>query len=437
MNHKLSKSLLLGMAGLIISSQSIAQTATQITVRIENVAPLQGTFQTPVWVGLHDGTFDAYNGGTPANSLPNPAALANQGITSTFGVVGSGLNALGQGAMEAICEDGNTAQIAADFAFLNPNGQDATVAGPEAPSRPPLAPGEFTEFSFTVSDPSSIDNRYFSYASMILPSNDFCIANGNPRAHQLFNEAGEFIATSFFVQGIEALDAGTEVDDEIPANTAFFGQAAPNTGVVQNGNIGTIGRSDVDGTGFIAPNSNDSAVTILEDPRFVEGNFNVPGYSFLKFTFTQSPVIDITDELRFRSILLGRNEVPAVRTRAIGLSYASLINEGSLLEVLASVIRLPANDSITVAHLHLAPEGANGPVVADLLEDGPVTPAAKGRIQRIAASLESSSLVGPLAGQSLSDLIREIQAGNIYVNIHSEQSPAGLIRGQLKVRPQY
>jgi len=199
------------IAAGILSTTAYAE-PTRITVQIENVSPMQATFVTPVWVGLHDGVaFDTYNGNTPANSRP----------------------IAGSNALESICEDGSTEAISDDFTTLQPLGQQATLPGPNGP----IAPGEMTSFSFIV-DSDDPNTRYLSYASMVLPSNDFCISNGSPLAHPLFNDSGEFIAESFFVAGNEALDAGTEVNDEIPANTAFFGQAAPNTGVDENGNIG-------------------------------------------------------------------------------------------------------------------------------------------------------------------------------------------------------
>lgn len=34
---------------------------TQVIVNIENLAPQQGTFLTPVWVGFHNGNFDIYD----------------------------------------------------------------------------------------------------------------------------------------------------------------------------------------------------------------------------------------------------------------------------------------------------------------------------------------------------------------------------------------
>ncbi len=416
----LNRTKLLGVSLAVVASTLVtanvyAQSQTRVTVRIENVAPDTATFQTPVWVGLHDGaTFDTYNGNTPAGSRP---------------IAGS-VNALGQSAMEEICEDGGTGQIAADFAQLQPNGVDTTIQGPNGG---PIAPGEITEFTFTV-DANNPDNRYLSYASMVLPSNDFCISNGNPAAHPIFDENGNFIAQSFFVTGAEALDAGTEVNDEIPANTAFFGQATPNTGVIENRVIGTIGV-DLPATGFLPVNPSDAAITILETPRFAEANFRQRGYSFLKFTFSAEAAPDIIEELQFTSFLRGSNEVPSVRTRAFGLVKSELLNEGNVLEVLAAIVRLPRNTEIVAAHLHLGAAGENGPVVADLLSNGELGNGRK--VRRIAASLEANDLVGPLAGNTLSDLVRAIQEERVYVNIHTDRNPSGELRGQLTERKQY
>jgi len=405
---KITKSILAITASCLLVGTAFAE-PTRVTVRIENVAPDAATFQTPVWVGLHDGvTFDTYNGGQPAGLLPNPGSV----------------NQFGQGAMEAICEDGATAQIAADFAQLQPLGQDMTVPGPNGP----IAPGEIAEFTFTV-DSVDPNTRYFSYASMILPSNDFCISNALPDRHPIFDAEGNFVAESFFVVGNETLDAGTEVNDEIPANTAFFGQAARDTGVDQNGVIARIGTNGTPNVGFLAPNPNDPAITILEDPLFAESTFLQTGYSLLKFTFAQEPAADIVEELEFRSVLRGRNEVPSVRTRTFGAASAALLEQGTVLEVLASIVRLPSDVEITLAHLHLGAEGENGPVIANLLAENPVDDSTS--IRRINASLESSDLLGPLSGQTLSDLVRAIQEERVYVNIHTDRNPAGEVRGQL------
>lgn len=394
---QLSKQTLAVAAGCLVAS-SVFAAPTRVVVQIENVAPMQATFLTPMWIGLHDGeAFDTYNGNTPANSRPVAGSLA----------------------MESLCEDGSTAAISADFSALQPLAQQATVPGPNGP----IAPGEMTQFSFVVdsNDPSA---RYFSYASMVLPSNDFCISNGNPKAHEVFDENGNFVAQSFFVAGNEALDAGTEVNDEIPANTAFFGQAAPNTGEVENGVIGTLGSDLVNVSGFLPQGSGG----ILDAARFREADFSQNGYSFVKIKFSAAPAV--TEELRFRTVLRGSNEVPAVKTRALGVTKANLVENGELLQLRAAIVRLSRRVDITMAHLHLGKAGENGPVIANLLADDDFSN--RGRRTRVLnTELNGNSLVGPLQGQPLDTLIAEIKAGNVYVNIHTDRNPSGELRGQL------
>ena len=398
MNH-LSQSLFklstMALSSYLVASSALAD-PTRVTVRIENVAPLQGTFLTPYWVGIHDGqAFDTYDGATPASSNPIPTSVA----------------------MESLCEDGSTDVISDNFSTLQPLGQQATIPGPNGP----IAPGEVVEQSFVV-DSNDPGSRYFSYASMIIPSNDFCISNGNPQAHPLFDENGNFVAQSFFVSGPEALDAGTEVNDELPDNTAFFGQAAPNTGVDEGGLIGDAGDLP-DFSGFLPRGSGG----ILDDPRFSEADFTLPGYSFVKFTFTAAPAI--TEELKFKSFLSGRNEVPPVQTRAFGFLLAKLVENGEKINLAAAALRLR---NVTAAHLHLGAEGENGPVVVDLLANGELTNRGRG-IKLLKAQFTKDALTGPLAGQPLDALSAAIQEGNVYINIHTEQNPAGELRGQLRV----
>lgn len=389
----------LGLALLVPTVGVASANDTRVLVTIENLAPVAGTFQTPVWVGFHEGQFDTYDGNTPASSNPRAGSIA----------------------MESICEDGNTGPIAADFADLS-DGVDATIPGPNGP----IAPGDIASQSFILdgSDPSL---AYFSYASMILPSNDFCISNGNPRAHLIFDGAGNFVAESFFVSGSEVLDAGTEVNDEIPANTAFFGQATPNTGVDENGVIGTIG-TDLEERGFLPVGSGG----ILDDPRFRMADFLAPGYPAVKISFSAADAI--VDDLDYVGKLSGRNEVPAVSGKAFGFARVELREEGTVLDYISFAKRLR---KVQAAHLHLGQEGENGPVVALLLPadlEGLSRREQKRLDRRIQAQITTGDLVGPLAGQPLDALIAEINAGNVYVNIHTESNPSGAIRGQLELK---
>jgi RTX calcium-binding nonapeptide repeat (4 copies)/Spondin_N len=211
----------------------------QLTIEIENLAPTQGTLLTPVWFAFHNGTFDTYDRGRPASP-----------------------------GVERIAEDGDAAALGAEFGLSGFGTVAGVVAGPVgAPG--PIDAGETASLSVTL-DAHDPNSRYFNYASMIIPSNDFFIANGNERAHEIFDAEGNFIGADFIVLGSQVLDAGTEVNDEIPANTAFFGQAVPNTGTPENGVVRTA-------TGFI-PNG-----PILSDPRFANADFTAPGYQVARF----------------------------------------------------------------------------------------------------------------------------------------------------------
>lgn len=177
--------------------------AMQVKVTITSLAPSQGVEFTPVWVGFHDGGFDTYNLGEAASAD-----------------------------LERLAEDGNAAPISAAFSAAGYT-QQATLQG-TAIGSPRFEPGDSTSFIFDL-DGSNPNSRYISFLSMVLPSNDAFFGNGIPTGHRIFNDDGSFDGEDFIVLGSVVRDAGTEVNDEIPANTARLGQASPNTGVDQFG----------------------------------------------------------------------------------------------------------------------------------------------------------------------------------------------------------
>ncbi|MCI0541364.1 MAG: spondin domain-containing protein [Verrucomicrobiales bacterium] len=211
-------------------------------VTVENLAPPNGTYLTPMWVGFHDGTFDLYDLGAPAS----------MGI-------------------ERIAEDGNVAPLSAAFAASGLGSVDGVLGGG------PIAPGTSASTILNL-DPNSPASRYFSYASMIIPSNDAFIANGNPLSFEIFDGSGAFLGANFIVLGSMVRDAGTEVNDEIPANTAFFGQATPDTGVDENGVVH-------EHLGFLAVGSGG----ILDAPDFAAADFTTSGYQVARVTISAVP----------------------------------------------------------------------------------------------------------------------------------------------------
>ena len=377
--------LLIPVLGLASSGLVMAQDY-RVNVLIENLAPSNGTFQTPVWVGFHDGTFDTYDGGTLANSLPIP----------------------GSNALESLAEDGNTMPLSADFDTLGAGTEQATLFGPNGP----IAPGDRASGTFLL-DPMNPADRYFSYASMVIPSNDAFIANGNPLAHPIFNDVGEFVGEPFFVNGPNGVnDAGTEENDEIPANTAFFGQMAPNVGVTTSEPI------------VAHPGFNPAELGgILADMRFRNGQFTHPGYPFVRMSFKVSPAV--TDFGIFQARVSSFAQVPMNDSNAFGLATAILLDEGTRLVLIVQTLGL---EDLTAAHLHMALPGENGPVVANVLP-APSNP--MGGSDLFIAELQTGDLVGPLADFPLDELIRRMDLDRIYLNLHSTAYPDGEIRGQV------
>lgn len=141
----------------------------------------------------------------------------------------------------------------------------------------------------------------------------------------------------------------------------------------------------------------------------------------------------------FVAHLVGGNEVPAVDTRAQGQAIFKLSEDGSELHYKLIVANI---ENVVASHIHRAPAGSNGGVVAFLF--GSVPPGG-GRSDGVLAegTITAADLVGPLAGASLGDLVAEMRAGNTYVNVHTNDGvgdpntgpgdvASGEIRGQIR-----
>jgi hypothetical protein len=133
----------------------------------------------------------------------------------------------------------------------------------------------------------------------------------------------------------------------------------------------------------------------------------------------------------FIAPMSGDQEVPAVDTRARGQATFTLSEDGSELSYRLIVANL---ENVTMAHIHLAPAGVNGPVVLWLYPAGPPPQLIEGRSSGVLATgtATEANLVGPLAGAPLSALIEAMRSGNAYVNVHTSQYPPGEIRGQIR-----
>ncbi|MBD0383994.1 CHRD domain-containing protein [Paenibacillus sedimenti] len=129
----------------------------------------------------------------------------------------------------------------------------------------------------------------------------------------------------------------------------------------------------------------------------------------------------------FRAILRGRNEVPPVRTIASGNALFQLNRSGTQLRFILVIRNI---SRVTQGHIHLGRIGQNGPVVAFLF--GPNKFGISVRRGVVRGVLTNQDLVGQLEGKTIRDLIREIENGNAYVNVHTIQNPDGEVRGQIR-----
>jgi hypothetical protein len=136
------------------------------------------------------------------------------------------------------------------------------------------------------------------------------------------------------------------------------------------------------------------------------------------------------DTVNFRAHLSGREEVPPVDTRAQGQAIFQLSEDGTELHYMLIVANI---QNVTMAHIHLAPAGVNGPVVAWLYPAGPPPQLIPGRVNGVLArgTITDADVVGLLAGTGVEGLLDAIEAGNTYVNVHTSQFPPGEIRGQI------
>ena len=132
----------------------------------------------------------------------------------------------------------------------------------------------------------------------------------------------------------------------------------------------------------------------------------------------------------FRAHLTGDQEVPAVETNATGQAIFQLSKDGTQLSYKLIVANI---EDVRMAHLHLAPAGMNGGVAAWLYPMGPPPVTIPGTYNGTLSQgvLTTADLRGALAGKTIGDLVDQILAGKVYVNVHTMQFGGGEIRGQI------
>jgi hypothetical protein len=136
----------------------------------------------------------------------------------------------------------------------------------------------------------------------------------------------------------------------------------------------------------------------------------------------------------FRADLNGAQEVPPVVSGANGT--ASTMFSADLTSVAFS-LSVFNGVGVTQAHIHCAPAGANGPVVAFLFGFDPVGVNVNGLLAQgvlTNANILPQNPPDPACGvviTNIASLQTAMEQGRLYVNVHSLARPAGEVRGQL------
>lgn len=204
------------LRGIAVATCFAAASAHAITVKVkvENVSETEGLWFTPVFFGFHDGSFDTFDSGSAASS-----------------------------SIEALAEGGNPGGLVSDISGVA--GAQSHVLLQDGSGGPPgvlFSPGESNYFTINL---DSMYNRYLSFATMLLPTNDAFFGNDDPTKYELFDMDGNFNGSQEInLFGSNIWDAGTEENDLMGAPLSALGGTSTDT---IGGSIALLGQVGLDG----------------------------------------------------------------------------------------------------------------------------------------------------------------------------------------------
>lgn len=210
--------------------------AVSVKVTITNLASPGGLALTPLYTAFHDSSFDAFTVGNEAS----------EGI-------------------EQLAELGDPSQVRQIRLETQPESTGGVIAAADN-GVPPIEPGETASSVFQL---NPADHQFFTYLSMVLPSNDTFI--GNDDALRIFDNDGNFLGNQVItVTGNQIYDAGTEVNNASPTGGAAPFAGAPG-GADENGVI-TAGQSlqDFAGLFLFGQQLDANQIDFLQDPANFE-----------------------------------------------------------------------------------------------------------------------------------------------------------------------
>lgn len=170
----------------------------EVTIRVENLSPTNSIAFAPLRVGFNNGTYDSFNVGQTAS----PAIVS-------------------------IAEGGSGADWFPAFMAADPTAVLGTVVPTPAG---PLTPGASASATFTI---DTDVNPFFTFGSMVVPSNDYFIGNDSPTQYRLFDGDGNLLIQEINQFGRDIWETGSETTDA--ANAAFLMGGNNNSRTPENG----------------------------------------------------------------------------------------------------------------------------------------------------------------------------------------------------------
>ena len=141
-------------------------------------------------------------------------------------------------------------------------------------------------------------------------------------------------------------------------------------------------------------------------------------------------LINAQNESKYAAKLIGKSVVPPVNTTAAGRAIIYIDNNW-----LSWKLNLTGTTDPIMSHMHMGKKGANGVIVADLLNliNSPKTENTTERMI-ITGNISASDLQGPMKGKTFADLQSAIKALDLYIDLHTKDHPDGELRGTIKIQ---
>jgi hypothetical protein len=131
----------------------------------------------------------------------------------------------------------------------------------------------------------------------------------------------------------------------------------------------------------------------------------------------------ISSAATFGAALSGSNQTTPVETAAVGGATVTVDGETATYNLAVADIA-----SVSQAHIHVGAAGENGGVIAFLALNDPAVSGAF----NIQGTITVDDLLGELEGD-WAGFVAGLEAGTLYVNVHTAANPGGELRGQLEL----